>query len=130
VVEQLALLNVSPAQIAKRTRMKRTDVDHAIAINGSNLAKAAHERYDLTPDQAAVAEFDDDEAVKALVAAAKTAQFDHVVATARKRREDQRARAQITAPLGRLPSWACREAVPSWCRSWCEMASNRVGRVA
>jgi hypothetical protein len=47
-------------------------VDHAIAVTKSNPAKAAHDRYDLTVDQAAaVAEFEDDQdAVKALVAAA------------------------------------------------------------
>jgi ParB family chromosome partitioning protein len=58
VVEQLSLLNVSAAQIAKRTRMKRPEVDQALAVTRSDLAKAASVRYDLTLDQAAaVAEF-------------------------------------------------------------------------
>jgi len=75
-------------------------VDHAITVSRS-LARAAHDRYDLTLDQAAaVAEFDDDEeTVKALVAAAKTARFDHVLATARQRRADAKARAVFTARI-------------------------------
>jgi ParB family chromosome partitioning protein len=74
VVEQLALSNVSAGQIAERTRMKRPQVDQALAVARSDLAKAASVQYELTIDQAAaVAEFDDDpETVKALVAAAKT----------------------------------------------------------
>jgi ParB/RepB/Spo0J family partition protein len=96
VVEQLSLLNVSAAQIAKRTRMKRPEVDQALAVTGSDLAKAASVRYDLTLDQAAaVAEFEDDtETVKALVAAAKSGQFDHVLERARQDRDDTRERAQ------------------------------------
>jgi ParB/RepB/Spo0J family partition protein len=46
VVEQLSLLNVSAAQIAKRTRMKRPEVDQALAVTRSDLAKAASVRYD------------------------------------------------------------------------------------
>jgi ParB family transcriptional regulator, chromosome partitioning protein len=58
VVEHLALLNVSAAQIGKSTRMKRADVDNAIAVTRSELAKAANDRYELTLNQAAaVAEF-------------------------------------------------------------------------
>jgi ParB family chromosome partitioning protein len=74
VVEQLSLLKVSAAQIAKRTKMKRPHVDQALAVTRSQLAKAASDRYELTLDQAAaVAEFDTDpDTVKALIAATKT----------------------------------------------------------
>ncbi len=48
VVEQLALLNVSAAQIVKRTRMRRPEVDRAITVTRSVLAKEASRRYDLT----------------------------------------------------------------------------------
>jgi ParB family chromosome partitioning protein len=101
VVEQLSLLNVSAAQIAKRTRMKRPEVDQALMVTRSDLAKAASVRYDLTLDQAAaVAEFEDDtETVKALVAAAKSGQFDHVLERARQERDDTRARAQAETDL-------------------------------
>jgi hypothetical protein len=58
VVEQLSLLKASAAQIAKRTRMRRSQVDQALAVTRSDLARAATVRYELTPDQAAaIAEF-------------------------------------------------------------------------
>jgi ParB family chromosome partitioning protein len=50
VVEQLSLLKVSAAQIAKRTKMKRPQVDQALAVTKSELAKAASARYELTLD--------------------------------------------------------------------------------
>jgi ParB family transcriptional regulator, chromosome partitioning protein len=67
VVEQLCAFGMSAAQIAKRTKIKRGTVDASLAVVGSELAKAAIERYDfLTLEQAAaVAEFDNDpDAVK------------------------------------------------------------------
>lgn len=59
VVEQLAAFGLSAAQIAKKARIKRADVDQALTVSQSKLAKKATERYaDLTLDQAAaVAEF-------------------------------------------------------------------------
>jgi ParB family transcriptional regulator, chromosome partitioning protein len=81
VVEQLSLLNVSAAQIAKRTRMKRPQVDQALAVTRSDLAKAATPRYELTLDQAAGVAEDDTETVRALVAATKTGQFDQRAGT-------------------------------------------------
>ena len=101
VVEKLSLLKVSAAQIARRTRMKRGQVDQALAVTGSELAKAATGRYDLTLDQAAaIAEFDTDpETVKALVAATTTGQFDHVLARAHQDRGDTIQQAEITRPL-------------------------------
>ena len=104
VVEQLSLLNVSAAQIAKRTRMKRPQVDQALAVTRSDLAKAASVRYELTIEQAAgVAEFEDDpDTVKALVAAPKTGQFAHVLERARQDRDDAAQRAQLGAALPAL----------------------------
>jgi ParB/RepB/Spo0J family partition protein len=105
VVEQLSLLNVSAAQIAKRTRMTRPQVDQALTVSRSDLAKAASVRYELTIDQAAgVAEFENDpDTVKALVAAAKTGQFDHVLERARQERDDSAQRAQAEADLAARP---------------------------
>ena len=40
-VEQLALLGVSAAQIAKRTGHRRADVDHALTVGQSAAARAA-----------------------------------------------------------------------------------------
>ena len=114
VVEQLSLLNVSAAQIAKRTRIKRAEVDHALAVAGSDLARAAQERYDLTLDQAsALAEFEDDtEAVKTLVAAAKLGRFEHALSTARQRRDEKAALARFAVQMEgegvrviQRPSW-------------------------
>lgn len=92
VIEQLAAFGVTPAQISKRTRTKRADVDAALSVAGSDLARAAACRYDYLDlvQAAAVAEFESDTAaVKALVAAAKTGRFDHVAQQLRDRRDEQ-----------------------------------------
>src|SRR4051794_26645864 len=94
VFTQLAAFGLTPGQIARRTRARKADVTAALAVADSDLAKAASERYEfLTLDQAAaVAEFDDDsEAVKALVTAAKSGQFDHVAQRLRDERDRNRA---------------------------------------
>lgn len=93
VVGQLAAFGLSAAQITKKTRIKRANVDTALSVLDSDLAKAATLRYEsLTLDQAAaVADFEDQpETVKALIAAASTGQFEHVAQRAR----DDRARTQ------------------------------------
>ena len=90
-VEQLSAFGVSAAQISKRLRAPRKNVDAALSASKSTLAKAALVRYDfLDLTQAAVvAEFEDDpETVKALVVAARDGRFDHVAQQAR----DERAR--------------------------------------
>ena len=115
VVEQLSLLKVSAAQIAKRTKMKRSRVDQALAVTKSELAKSASERYELALDQAAaVAEFDTDaDTVKVLIAAVKTGQFDHVLARARQDRDDAVHQAEVEQQLSdagvrviAAPSWS------------------------
>lgn len=98
-VEQLALLGLNAAQIVKRTRAPKAEVEHALAATGSPLAKGAADRYAfLTLDQAAaVAEFDSaPEVAKALVSAAKDSPvaFCHVLQRARDDREEA---AQVTA---------------------------------
>ncbi len=45
VIEQLSAFGVSSAQIAKRTKATRTDVDAALSVARSDLAKAATMRY-------------------------------------------------------------------------------------
>lgn len=60
-IEQLALLGVSAAQIAKRTAIKREQVDAALTVAQSPTAKERMETAGLTLTQAAVlAEFEDD----------------------------------------------------------------------
>lgn len=100
--EQLTSLGLSAAQIAKRTATKRAEVDTALTVMGSEMAKRSTARWDfLTLDQAAaIAEFDDDpETVKALVAAAQTGQFEHVAQRARDKRDEA---AQVAAAVSEL----------------------------
>lgn len=70
--EQMALLGVSAAQIAKRTGHHRKDIDAALTVAKSTAASTAAAEHGLTLDQAAtIAEFDDDpDAVAALTATA------------------------------------------------------------
>jgi ParB family chromosome partitioning protein len=97
VAQQLSLLGLSAAQIARRTHTKKATVEAGIKVADSELATKATERYDLTLEQAvAVAEFENDpEVVKALVVAAQKGQFDHVAQRVR----DDRARAEAQAPV-------------------------------
>ncbi|WP_233153616.1 ParB N-terminal domain-containing protein [Kineosporia sp. R_H_3] len=95
VVSQLAAFGVTPAQIAKRTRLARRDVDAALIVAKDDLAAAATVRYDFLDllQASVVAEMSDDtDAVKALVAAARTGQFDHVAQRLRDTRSERRAR--------------------------------------
>jgi ParB family chromosome partitioning protein len=102
VVQQLSAFGLTAAQIAKRTRRDRGDVDAALAVAKSKLAQAATVRYDFLGvlEAATIAEFEDDpETVTALVAAARTGQFDHVAQQARDARADTAAREVVAAPL-------------------------------
>ncbi|HEY3630588.1 MAG TPA: ParB/RepB/Spo0J family partition protein [Jatrophihabitantaceae bacterium] len=103
-VEQLSLLGLSAAQIVKKTRGRKDDVERALATASSALAKGAATRYDfLTLDMAAaVAEFDDQpETVKALVASAKSSEgeFAHCLQRARDEREEAAKVTALTAEL-------------------------------
>ncbi|KQY61420.1 ParB/RepB/Spo0J family partition protein [Nocardioides sp. Root140] len=102
VVEQLAAFGLTAAQITKKARIKRADVDAALTVAGSGLARKATEKYDeLTLDQAVtVAEFEDDpETAKALIIAAHEGQFDHVAKRARLDRATAAFRAKALAML-------------------------------
>jgi ParB family chromosome partitioning protein len=101
-IEQLALLGVSPAQIAKRTKARRKDVDAALAVAGSELARAVTCRYDFVDlvQAAVIAEFaDDGEAVKGLVKAARDGGFDHLAQQLRDDRADARRVQELTEAL-------------------------------
>lgn len=101
VVEQLSLLGVSEAQIAKRLRLSRPQIKAARSVAGSKLASAAGDKYELDLEQAAaVAEFESNtERVKALVAAAKTGQFQHVLAQIRQEDTNAAARQELLDSL-------------------------------
>jgi len=102
VIGQLSAFGVSPSQIARRTRATKTEVTAALAVHGSELARAATARYeflDLT-QAAVVAEFDaDTDAVKVLVVAAREGRFDHVAQRLRDDRRDAAARAAVADGL-------------------------------
>lgn len=91
--QQLSLLGVPAAQIAKKTGHTKETVTTALDVAASKVATAVQTKYDLTLDQAAViATFEgDDEAIKSLTATAvkEPGQFVHVA----QRLRDQRERA-------------------------------------
>jgi ParB family chromosome partitioning protein len=102
VVAQLSAFGVKAGEITKKTRITKKDVKAAITVAGSDLAKAASERYDfLTLEQAAgVAEFQDDgEAVKRLILAAQQGGFDHHVQRLREDRQEKVEIAKAEAEL-------------------------------
>jgi len=101
VARQLTAFGLTPGQIARRTRTKKAQVEQTVAVANSELAAKATARYDLTLDQAVVlAEFDGDpDTVKALVAAAKVGQFDHVAQRARLHRAEIAAYDQAATQL-------------------------------
>lgn len=103
MIAGLADLGVSAAQIATRTKVRRGRVDHALAAARSELARTAAARYELTIPQAAViaARTEDTETVTALLAAARTDQFDHVAQLARNNRALTEQAAEITDELRR-----------------------------
>lgn len=101
--EQLAALGLTAAQIARRTGRPKAEVKAAEQANGSDLAKAAADRYTfLTLDDAAlIAEFDGEkDTVAAIVAAAKEGRStEHVAQRARDERAREQALADLTAAL-------------------------------
>lgn len=120
--EQLALLGLSAAQIAKRTRAKKTHVTTALAVSASTLATRAAAKYDLTLDQAAViAEFEDDEeTVKALTVAAvkEPGKFAHIAQRARDERARAAERAAFTDDLTAQGFTVLTEPVPPFMALW------------
>jgi ParB family chromosome partitioning protein len=102
--EQLSLLGLSAAQIARRTRTPVRAVRTALEVTGSAVAAGAMRRCDLTLEQAVVvAEFDGDEgAVQVLTAAAEREpeRFEHVVQRLRDDRAERVARAQVAESVG------------------------------
>ena len=98
--EQLSLLGLTAAQIAKRTHSRKESVQQGLAARQSQTARD-HLASGFTIEQAAVlAEFDDDEeAVESLVAATQRGTFDHTASRLRQKREAARAVAAETDRL-------------------------------
>ena len=101
--EQLSVLGLSDAAIAKRTGTTKKRVQSARQVAGSEVASAVAHRYALDLEQAAVvAEFGDDaQAVKTLTVAAKESpgQFPHVASRLRQDRERTQERAAAVEAL-------------------------------
>lgn len=85
--KQLALIGLSPSQIAKKVSRPRKSIDTALAIADNEQATAALDEG-MTLDQAAVlVEFTDDKAaVKRLTESAAKGDFDHTVKDLRDKR--------------------------------------------
>lgn len=91
-VRQLALLGVTPDQIARRIRTKPTIVAAAVKVGQSEWATGAVDQYPfLDLEQAAiVADYADDlDTVETLVRAAERGHFAHAAQAARDRREER-----------------------------------------
>ncbi|MFD2796435.1 ParB/RepB/Spo0J family partition protein [Promicromonospora vindobonensis] len=112
--QQLALLGVPAATIAKKTGHTKETVNTALTVGKSKFAVAAQGKYDLTLDQAAtIAEFDalgDREAVKALTATAvkEPGQFAHTAQRLRDEHERAAKKAVVVASL----TDACVRVIP------------------
>jgi ParB family chromosome partitioning protein len=101
--QMLLDLGISATKITKATGAKAKDIKSAATLVGSEVASAVTHRYELTLDEGLViAEFaDDNEAVKALVAAAKDShgQFLHMAERLRRDRDRKAEIAKLTAEL-------------------------------
>jgi ParB family chromosome partitioning protein len=101
--QQLSLLGLSAAQIAKRTATKKDHVTTALTVAASPVATAVTAKYDLTLDQGAViAEFDDDtDAVKTRTVTATSApqDFAHTAQRIRDERAEHQAVEALTDEL-------------------------------
>ena len=118
VFTQLSAFGVSAAQIAKRTKTKRGDVDAALAVAGSEVAHAVAGRYDFLTlaHAAAIAEMEDNpESVKALVKAARDGGFEHLAQRLRDERAEAAGIAKVANALTEAgvrvidrPAWSGR----------------------
>jgi ParB family chromosome partitioning protein len=108
MVEQLRLLDVSAAEIARQSPLTKAQVANAVKVLKSDAAKAAHDEHQLTIDQAALlAEFDDNEDdLKAAlhIARVNPQQLTHTCSRLREARKERAEKAAWIAanlePLG------------------------------
>lgn len=101
-VEQLSLVGLSAAQIAKRTQVGRTDVDAALSVAETPTVRERVANEPLSLDDAAMlAEFDGDEEATARLAQA--IEFGRPLEHVAQRIRDERAeQAEILAEVERL----------------------------
>jgi ParB family transcriptional regulator, chromosome partitioning protein len=99
---QLEAFGLSATAIARKLGDKKADVRAGLVTAKSELATKAGDRWDFLSLEhlAALAEFESDsEAVKALVAAAKSGRFDHTVQRLRDIRCEAQERERVRAEL-------------------------------
>jgi ParB family chromosome partitioning protein len=101
-VEQLSLIGVSAAQIAKRITIKRGTVDAALVVANSQTARAEMASEQLTLEEAAIfAEFDgNEEAIERLRTA--TRRGGSLAHAAQRLRDEAADRAEMLAEVDRL----------------------------
>lgn len=101
-VEQLALIGVSAAQIAKRITIKRGTVDAALVVANSQTARAEMASEQLTLEEAAVfAEFDGDEGAIAYLRSESRRRVP-LAHAAQRLRDEAAERAALLAEVERL----------------------------
>lgn len=101
-IEQLALLGVSAAQIAKRTAVERPTVDRVLAVSKHEGIRERLDAGDVTLEQAAaLAEFDGDPQAQETIE--RAIHFHNPLAHAIERaRQEQAERAEVRAEVERL----------------------------
>lgn len=101
-IEQLALLGVSAAQIAKRTAVERPTVDRVLSVSKHESIRERLSAGDVTLEQAAaLAEFDGDPQAQETIE--RAIQFRNPLAHAIERaRQEQAERAEVLAEVERL----------------------------
>lgn len=101
-IEQLALLGVSAAQIAKRTAVERPTVDRVLSVSKHESIRERLSAGDVTLEQAAaLAEFDGDPQAQETIEQA--IRYRNPLAHAIERaRQDQAERAEVLAEVERL----------------------------
>lgn len=98
--QQLALIGLTPGQIARRTGRSKAEVDAAVAIKDSAAARRALDQQLTLTDAALVAEFEDDEqAVRAILEAAAQGQAGHAAQRIRDERHSEECRLALEAAL-------------------------------
>lgn len=113
-VQQLSLLGVPAAQIAKRTHLKRKDIDTAVAIIGDDKALKVATEHTLTVAGWCQEFADDPEKVKQILQQAEwngEGGARHTVERYRQEAKDEAAYLEAAAtitdqPLIRRPSWS------------------------
>ncbi|MEU4679173.1 hypothetical protein [Micromonospora sp. NPDC023737] len=100
--QQLAALGVPAGAVAQRAARPKANVEAALAVAGSEVARKSTEQWDFLDleQAAAIAEFEgDDQAVQTLLLAAQRGGFNHQLQRRRDDRESKRQHEALVAQL-------------------------------